>query len=338
MTPDIINDLPENLDDEPETVVLKVDENGAGQRIDAWCAEREPRLSRSRIKQLIENGDILADGKAVRPSRKLKAGEDISIALSLPSEIEAKPENIPLDIVYEDSDVIVVNKPQGLVVHPAHGTPDGTLVNALLYHIDDLSGIGGELRPGIVHRIDKDTSGLLMAAKNDIAHQSLSKQLKAHSVTREYLALVKGIMPDNSGRIDMPVGRDPKNRKRMAVTDKNSKEAVTHFEVLERYAEGYTLCRFRLETGRTHQIRVHMKQIGNPLAGDPMYGGDRKNPFHTEGQLLHAGKLGFIHPVTGEYLEFTAPLPDYFTRILESLTPLSKGTDSESPYPESQED
>lgn len=324
--PDEIRPIPfedetDDFPDEPRILSITAHEDDAGKRLDAWCAARAPELSRSRIKLLIGDEDILINGKKARPAQKLNAGDLVTITLKLPTEISARPQDIPIEIVYQDADVIVVNKPQGMVVHPAHGTPDGTLVNALLYHVHDLSGIGGELRPGIVHRIDKDTSGLLMAAKNDAAHKSLAAQLKDHSVTREYVALVKGILPNDSGKIDMPIGRDPKNRKRMTVTDRNAKEAVTRFEVLQRYTEGYTLCRFRLETGRTHQIRVHMKHIGYPIAGDPLYGGEKRNPFPTSGQLLHARKLGFVHPSTGKYMEFTAELPEAFARILDRLTP-----------------
>lgn len=318
---DLIDKNTEEQQSGDEIREIVVEDQDAGKRLDAWCAEQVDTLSRSRIKELIGEEDIVVDGKKAKASQKLKAGQMVTVRVRLPKPIEAVPQNLPIEIVYEDEDVCVVNKEQGMVVHPAHGTPDGTLVNALLYHLKDLSGVGGELRPGIVHRIDKDTSGLLLVAKNDNAHQKLSEQFKDHSITREYVALVKGIVPNNSGKIDMPIGRDPKDRKKMAVTDRNSKHAVTHFEVLERYAQGYTLCRFRLETGRTHQIRVHMKQIGYPIAGDPLYGGDKKNPFKTNGQLLHARKIGFIHPVTGEYLEFTHTIPDQFRKVLNSLTP-----------------
>lgn len=270
---------------------IVVEDQDAGKRLDAWCAEQVDTLSRSRIKELIGEEDILVEGKKAKASQKLKAGQNVTIRIRLPKPIEAVPQDLPVEIVYEDEDVCVVNKEQGMVVHPAHGTPDGTLVNALLYHLKDLSGVGGELRPGIVHRIDKDTSGLLLIAKNDNAHQKLSEQFKDHSITREYVALVKGIVPNNSGKIDMPIGRDPKDRKKMAVTDRNSKHAVTHFEVLERYAQGYTLCKFKLETGRTHQIRVHLKAIGHPIIGDPLYNPESIERFGLARQALHASDL-----------------------------------------------
>ncbi len=231
-------------------------------------------------------------------------------------------EDIPLDIVYEDGDVLVVNKPKGMVVHPAPGNYTGTLVNALMYHTTDLSRINGVNRPGIIHRIDKDTSGLLMVAKNDLAHKSLSAQLKDHSITRQYRALVKGIIKEERGTVDMPIGRHPVDRVRMAVVKERDKgkEAVTHFEVMARYpGKNYTLMTFRLETGRTHQIRVHMQAIGHPIAGDTLYKGDKGNPFKTQGQCLHAELLGFVHPRTGEYMEFRAPLPEYFEKILKGL-------------------
>jgi len=244
----------------------------------------------------------------VKPNAKVAAGDEIVVRIPEPEPVEALPEDIPLDVVYEDSDVIVINKPRGMVVHPAVGHSSGTVVNALLYHCRDLSGINGMMRPGIVHRIDKDTSGLLMAAKNDLAHASLAEQLKAHSVIRRYTALVYGKVPHDKGTIDAPIGRDKNDRKMFAVTDRNSKHAVTHFTVTERF-EDYTVVELRLETGRTHQIRVHMKYIGHPIVGDPMYGGRAGRTLGMEGQALHAGVLGFVHPRTGETLEFSAPLP-----------------------------
>ncbi|MBR5015272.1 MAG: RluA family pseudouridine synthase, partial [Clostridia bacterium] len=235
-----------------------------------------------------------------------------------PTEIEAKPQDIPLDIFYEDDDLLVVNKPKGMVVHPAAGNPDGTLVNALLFHCKgSLSGINGEIRPGIVHRIDKDTSGLLVVAKNDATHQKLAEQIKEHSFTRCYKAVVHGNIKDDEGTIDAPIGRSPKDRKKMAVTDKNSREAVTHFKVLERFKD-YTYIECKLETGRTHQIRVHMAYRGNPVAGDTLYG-PKNTPKDLNGQCLHAYKLGFVHPKTGEYLEFEAPLPEYFEKFLKKV-------------------
>lgn len=290
-----------------------------GARLDAFCAAQDGGLTRSRVQKLIKSGGITVNGRAEKASYKLKAGDRVDVTIEAPKPAEIDAEDIALDILYEDSDVIVVNKPSGMVVHPAHGSPNGTLVNALMHHTTDLSGINGELRPGIVHRIDKDTSGVLAVAKNDNAHHKLAEQLKAHTMKREYVALVKGIIGADDGTIDRPIGRDPVNRKRMAVTDKNSKEAVTHFHVLKRYREGYTLVRFRLETGRTHQIRVHMKAIGHPIAGDPLYGGDKKNPFKTDGQLLHARKLGFIHPTSGKPIVFESALPPVFEKALAGL-------------------
>lgn len=299
--------------------LLTVTEDEAGMRVDAFTASKITGRTRSFIQKLIKENKVLKNDKLCKASEKIASGDGITVLLEAPKTIDIKAQNIPIEVVYEDASVLVVNKASGMVVHPAHGTPDGTLVNALMHHTKDLSGINGELRPGIVHRIDKDTSGLLVVAKNDKAHQSLAAQLKDHSMTREYTALVKGIIRENKGTIDMPVGRDPNNRKRMAVTDRGSREAVTGFEVLKRYREGYTLCRFRLKTGRTHQIRVHMKQIGHPIAGDPLYGGDKNNKFKTDGQLLHAGKLGFIHPETQEYLEFESQLPPIFVKALKGL-------------------
>ncbi len=294
----------------------------SGLRLDVFCAEQFPELSRGYIKTLITEGKVTVDGLSKKPSYKMKAGDVLEIEIPEPKESTIEPEDIPLDIVYEDEDIIVVNKPKGMVVHPAPGTPSGTLVNALMHHTQQLSSINGVYRPGIIHRIDKDTTGLLMVAKNDVAHQRLSEQLKGHHITREYVGLVKGIVENNRGTVDMPIGRHPKDRIRMAVVKENSKDAVTHFEVLERYVQGYTLMRFKLETGRTHQIRVHMSAIGHPIAGDLLYKGDKKNPFKTQGQCLHAQTLGFIHPTTGEYVEYSAPLPEYFQEILKGLKPI----------------
>lgn len=291
----------------------------SGLRLDVFCAEQFPELSRGYIKTLITEGKVTVDGLSKKPSYKMKAGDVLEIEIPEPKESTIEPEDIPLNIIYEDEDIIVVNKPKGMVVHPAPGTPSGTLVNALMHHTQQLSSINGVYRPGIIHRIDKDTTGLLMVAKNDVAHQRLSEQLKGHHITREYVGLVKGIVENNRGTVDMPIGRHPKDRIRMAVVKENSKEAVTHFEVLERYVQGYTLMRFKLETGRTHQIRVHMSAIGHPIAGDLLYKGDKKNPFKTQGQCLHAQTLGFIHPTTGEYVEYSAPLPEYFQEILKGL-------------------
>lgn len=301
-----------------EILEFKIDENDKGKRVDVFCTENVEDFGRTYVQYIISEENILLNNKKTKSSKKLKVGDTVTIKLIPPKEIEVEPQDIDIDILYEDKDIIVVNKQQGLVVHPAPGNVDGTLVNALLFHTKDLSGINGELRPGIVHRIDKDTSGILVIAKNNNAHTHLSEQLQDHSMNREYVALVKGDLDKNSGTINLPLGRDPKNRIKRAVTNINSKEAVTHYEVLERYGK-YTLCKFKLETGRTHQIRVHMKEIGHPIAGDPLYGGDKNNPFKTNGQLLHAKKLGFIHPATGEYIEFESELPDYFVEILEKL-------------------
>lgn len=294
-----------------------VSEEECGLRLDVFLARKQEVLKRNFIQKLIKDEKVKIDGKASKPSKKVKTGERVSVVFEPPHAIKAEAQNIELDILYEDSDIIVVNKQKGLVVHPAPGSPDGTLVNALLYHTKDLSGINGELRPGIVHRIDKDTTGVLVVAKNDLAHQGLAEQFEVHSIDREYVALVTGDLKEDSGVIDMPIGRDPNNRIKRKVTYSNSKDAVTHFKVLKRYGE-YTLVKFKLETGRTHQIRVHMKELGHPLVGDPLYGKIDKN-FPVEGQLLHARKLGFIHPTKKEYIEFESPLPEEFTKVLDKL-------------------
>ncbi len=296
-------------------------------RIDALIAEMLEDISRSRAQQLIEKGLVTLDGEQVS-SKKLKPdkGSVVSVTLPDPEPLDVLPEDIPLDIVYEDEDVIVVNKPKGMVVHPAPGNLTGTLVNALLYHCEgSLSSINGVKRPGIVHRIDKDTSGLIMAAKNDAAHTSLSEQLFEHSVTRRYIALVRDNIKDDSGVIDQPIGRDYKDRKRRQINGSNAKHAVTHYRVLERFGS-CTLIECRLETGRTHQIRVHMAYIRHPLVGDSVYGiGDEviraggKSIHVVHGQMLHAGVLGFVHPRTGEYLEFTAEPPEEFSKVLDTL-------------------
>jgi 23S rRNA pseudouridine1911/1915/1917 synthase len=288
-------------------------------RIDKFIVQASPAdASRSQIQQWIKDGCVLVNGNPVKPNYKLNTGDFIQLRIPEPVDLEIRPEDIPLDIYYEDSDLIVVNKPRGMVVHPAPGHYSGTLVNALLHHCNDLSGINGVLRPGIVHRIDKDTSGLLMAAKNDIAHTGLSEQLMNHTVTRKYIALVHGVMPHDNGTIDAPIGRASGDRKMYTVTDKNSKLAVTHFRVLERF-EGYTLVELKLETGRTHQIRVHMKFIGHPLVGDPMYGRSKGIAMETEGQTLHAAVLGFVHPRTGEEHLYEAPIPADMQALLDRL-------------------
>lgn len=294
-----------------------IDQAYAKERIDKYITESwEDEISRSQVQLWIASGHVTVNGKAVKANYKLTEGDHLEVTVPEPSIVEIVPENIPLDVAYEDRDVIVVNKPRGMVVHPAPGHSSGTLVNALMYHCKDLSGINGELRPGIVHRIDKDTSGLLMAAKNDKAHASLAAQLKDHSVTRKYVALVHGNVSHDQGTVDAPIGRDPQDRKMFTVTDKNSKHAVTHFAVLERFGD-YTLLELQLETGRTHQIRVHMKFIGHPLVGDPVYG--RSKGIKMDGQALHAKVLGFVHPSSGEYMEFAAPLPEDMENLLENL-------------------
>ena len=301
-----------------EIKLLKVSEGEEG-RLDKYLSDKLEDMTRSYLKKLISDDKaVLVNGNPAKPNYKLKPGDIIELAVPEPIELEIKAENIPLDIVYEDNDMLVVNKPQGMVVHPAAGNYTGTLVNALLYHCgDSLSGINGEKRPGIVHRIDKDTSGLLLVAKNDNAHQKLSSQIKEHSLTRAYKALVHGNIKQDSGRIDAPIGRHPSDRKKMTITDKNSREAVTNFRVLERYGR-YTFVECILETGRTHQIRVHMSKNGHPIVGDKTYE-KKKEEFNLAGQLLHAYKVGFIHPVSGEYMEFVSELPDYYMNVLDRL-------------------
>lgn len=288
-------------------------------RLDKALCTLDDTLTRAAAVRLTESGDVTLNGKTASKSDKVKIGDIVEITYPEPVSSEAVPQDIPLDIIYEDDDLLVVNKPQGMVVHPAAGNPDGTLVNALLYHCgDSLSGIGGVVRPGIVHRIDKDTSGLLMVAKNDAAHLKLSEQIKEHSFTREYEAVIIGHLKEQKGSIDAPIGRSKNDRKKMAVTELNSKNAVTRYEVLEEYP-GFSYVRLRLETGRTHQIRVHMAYLGHPLAGDGVYGGRNAERIMEGGQCLHARKIGFIHPTTGKYMEFTSPLPEYFTKFLEKL-------------------
>ena len=292
----------------------------SGERIDALLARTLPSLSRSQVQKLLEQGMVTLNGRELKKNFRCSAGESYELLLPEPDELPLIPQDIPLDVVYEDGDLIVINKPRGLVVHPAPGHPDGTLVNALLYHCgDSLSGIGGQRRPGIVHRIDKDTSGLLIVAKNDFAHQGLSAQLADHSLCREYEALVRGNFKQDSGTIDKPIGRHPIDRKRMAVTDKNSKPAVTHWQLLASY-RGYSHILCRLETGRTHQIRVHMASIGHPLLGDFTYGAPSPEKG-LEGQCLHARRLRFVHPRTGEHVLLETELPAYFTDVLTRLGP-----------------
>ena len=294
-----------------------VNENDKGKRLDIYIAENFNELSRTMIKKLIESNNILVNDKSEKVSYKVQANDNISIDVPEAKETKLKAQEIPLDIIYEDSDIIVVNKPKGMVVHPANGNPDGTLVNAILSICkNSLSGIGGELRPGIVHRLDKDTSGLIIVAKNDKAHINMSEQIKERNVKKTYIALVRGNVPEEEATINMPIGRSTKDRKKMAVT-KNGKQAITHFKVLKRYSK-YTLLEIKIETGRTHQIRVHMAEIGYPIVGDAVYS-NGKNEFGIEGQMLHAYKLEFMHPITNKHMELTAPLPQYFEEILKKL-------------------
>lgn len=293
-----------------------VEENEVNLRLDVFIAGKMDDKSRAYIQNLIKEGNVVIFGKVKKSNYKLKLNDVVEFSIPDNEKLDVEPENIPLDVLYEDKDVIVVNKPQGMVVHPAPGNYTGTLVNALLYHCTDLSGINGVLRPGIVHRIDKDTSGILVVAKNDAAHNSLAAQLKEHSMNRVYNALVEGVIKEESGTVDKPIGRHPVDRIKMAVV-KDGRHAVTHYNVLERYANN-TLIECKLETGRTHQIRVHMAYIGHPIVGDPVYG-YKKQKFNLQGQMLHARKLGFIHPSTGKYIEFSSELPDYFKKILKLL-------------------
>lgn len=301
-------------------IEVLIDSDYEGERVDKYLSVIFPDSSRAALQKAVEAGNALINGKPVAKNYRLRAGDRLSFSPLAVRPLDVTPENIPLDIAYEDDDLLVVNKPKGMVVHPAPGNYDGTLVNALLYHCpDSLSGINGVLRPGIVHRIDKDTSGLLIVAKNDFAHRALASQIAEHSFKREYRAIVTGHLKEDSGTVIAPIGRNPNDRKKMAVTDKNSKNAVTHYETIEKYV-GYSYLKLRLETGRTHQIRVHMAYLGHPLAGDTVYGHPPKNELSLGGQCLHAGLIGFVHPRTNEYLEFQSPLPDYFTKFQRSLT------------------
>ena len=301
-----------------EPIILRPEEGDIGQRLDSFLAARLEGTSRSAAARLCETGCVTLTGKPLNKKYKLTGGETIEVVLPEAADIELKAQDIPLDVVYEDDDVIVVNKPTGLVVHPAPGHPDGTLVNALMFHCgDSLSGIGGEKRPGIVHRIDRDTSGLIIAAKNDAAHLGLAAQLADHTLARTYECLVVGNLREDSGTVDAPIGRHPTDRKKMTVTSRGSRRAVTHWEVIARY-RGVTHVRCRLETGRTHQIRVHMAYIGHPILGDTVYGAKKPVPGLT-GQCLHAAGLQFIHPRTGEMVHLTCPLPEEFTKYLRKL-------------------
>ena len=291
---------------------------GEEERLDKWLSSSVPDLSRSYIQKCIKEGQVLVNGRPCKASYQLRVDDEIVFQIPEVVEPAIEAENIPLSVLYEDEDVLVVDKPKGMVVHPAPGHYSGTLVNAVLYHCKgQLSGINGVLRPGIVHRIDRDTTGSLIICKNDLSHQAIAAQLKEHSLNRSYRAVVHGVLKEDEGTVDAPVGRDERDRKRMAVNEKHGREAVTHYHVLERFRE-YTYIECRLETGRTHQIRVHMTSIGHPLLGDEVYG-QRKSSFHLQGQTLHAYVLGFIHPKTQEYMEVTAPLPAYFTHLLEVL-------------------
>ena len=298
--------------------ILEFTANEAGARLDKFVSDSTGgEITRSAAVKLIEDGNCTVEGRAVQKNYKLKAGDRVTVEIPDAVDVDILPENIPLDIVYEDNDLLVVNKPKGMVVHPAPGHYSGTLVNALMYHCkDSLSGINGEIRPGIVHRIDKDTSGLLIVAKNDTAHKGLAEQIKEHSFTREYEAVVNGSIKED-GVVNAPIGRHKTDRKKMCVTAENSREAVTHYFVLENFTDS-THLRLRLETGRTHQIRVHMAYIGHSVAGDEVYGNGK--PKSLMGQCLHAKKIGFVHPVTGEYLEFDSELPEYFKKFLKGKT------------------
>lgn len=300
-----------------KNIEIIVENEDSGKRIDAYLSSKVEDMSRAQIQKLIEQGNITVNNKSQKSNYKVKDKDFIVVAIPEPVELEINAEDIDIEIMYEDEDLVVVNKPQGMVVHPAAGNYSGTLVNALLGKCKSLSGINGVIRPGIVHRIDKDTTGVLVVAKNDNAHRSLTEQIKEHSVKRIYIALVEGRVKNDSGTISLPIGRHPVERKKMAVVNKNGRNAVTHFRVIQRYREN-TLIEARLETGRTHQIRVHMSYIGHPLVGDPVYG-FKKQKFKLKGQALHAQTLGFIHPRTGAYMEFSAPLPQYFIDLIEKL-------------------
>ena len=296
---------------------LVVDEINKGKRLDSYISDSMDKISRSFAQKLIENQKVTINGKTVKASYKVCIGDNVEVDVPEAQDTRLKAQDIPVEVVYEDKDIIVVNKPKGMVVHPANGNPDGTLVNAILAMCkDSLSGIGGEIRPGIVHRLDKDTSGLLIIAKNDEAHVKMSKQIQDRLVTKKYIALVKGVVKDDEATIDMPIARSKVDRKKMAV-DKDGKQAVTHFKVIKRY-KGYTLLEIKIDTGRTHQIRVHMAKIGHPVVGDMVYS-NGKNEFGVEGQMLHAKSLEFSHPITGKKMHLEAPLPEYFTKVLEEL-------------------
>lgn len=301
-----------------ETIKQTVPEKLANLRVDKYLSEALPDYTRSFLQKVVKEGGVLADGKAVKASYKVRSGECLEVRIPEAKEPDILPEAIPLEILYEDQDLLVVNKPKGMVVHPSAGHYSGTLVNALMYHCkDQLSGINGILRPGIVHRIDMDTTGSLVVCKNDMAHSAIAEQLKSHSITRKYRAIVHGVLNADEGMIDAPIGRHPIDRKKMAVNRKNGKTAITHYRVLKRYRQ-FTYIECELETGRTHQIRVHMSSVGHPILGDAVYG-PSKCPYRLQGQTLHAQTIGFLHPRTGAYMEFQAPLPDYFEELLRKL-------------------
>lgn len=301
------------------TFTFCVTEEMEDNRIDKCLMELMDSLSRTYIQKLIKEGCVLVGGAPVKANYRVRAEDLLKVSVPEAAEPDIRPENIPLDILYEDSDVLVVNKPKGMVVHPAPGHYEGTLVNALLYYCkDSLSGINGILRPGIVHRIDRDTTGSLLVCKNDFAHASIARQLKEHSITRRYVAIVHGVCREDEGTVNAPIGRHPTDRKKMAITKSGGKEAITHYRVLERFRD-YTYIECRLETGRTHQIRVHMASLGHPLLGDQVYAPGRRAPFSLQGQTLHAQVLGFVHPRSSAYIETAAPLPDYFSKLIETL-------------------
>lgn len=300
-----------------DTYLFEIQENQQ-MRLDKYLAEQFPEQTRSYLQKLIKDGEVLVNGKNVKTGYQLSKGDEVSVNIPEPKELDVEPQKMDLDIVYEDDDVILINKPKGMVVHPAPGHTTDTLVNGLLYHCkDNLSGINGVARPGIVHRIDRDTTGILIVCKNDMSHNSIAAQLKEHSINRRYRALVHGNLKEDTGTVEGAIGRHPIDRKKMSINEKNGKPAVTHYTVLERFGN-YTLIECKLETGRTHQIRVHMSSIGHPLVGDEVYGPARC-PFKLQGQCLHAMVLGFVHPRSGEYMEFSAELPEYFEELLRKL-------------------
>ena len=295
-----------------------VTEQNQGMRIDQFLCMCQPDVSRSAIQKRIKDGNVLVQGKNCKANYRISQGDTIALFVPEPVEVSIQPQDIPLDILYEDKDLLIVNKPKGMVVHPAPGHPDGTLVNAIMYHCkDSLSGINGEIRPGIVHRIDQDTTGSLIVCKNDQAHIKIAEQIKVHSINRIYRGIVIGHPAEDEGLVHAPIGRNPNDRKKMAINEKNGKDAITHYRLLKRFKD-YSYMEFKLETGRTHQIRVHMASIGHPLLGDVLYG-PKKCPYKLQGQTLHAAVIGFVHPTSGEYLEVEAPLPDYFKHLLEIL-------------------